>query len=109
MCLLLFVPFKHHESSLGLKERSLWSKLVLGFSGKKVCGQSWDQLLRDDANTVSTSYTSAIIEYQVVIHDPTITSTYVNHSTMGNGNVVFDIHHPWKCLELYTIMFFLLV
>ncbi|XP_045824498.1 NADPH--cytochrome P450 reductase [Trifolium pratense] len=57
-----------------------------------------DQLLRDEAdvNTVSTPYTAAISEYRVVIHDPTVTSSYENHFNVANGGAVFDIHHPCR-------------
>ncbi|OIV97847.1 hypothetical protein TanjilG_12604 [Lupinus angustifolius] len=57
-----------------------------------------DQLLRDegDANTGSTSYTAVIPEYRVVIHDPSVTSSYDNHLNTANGNAVFDIHHPCR-------------
>jgi NADPH-ferrihemoprotein reductase len=79
-CLLLF------------RKETLWPEL--------------DQLLRNEAdvNTVSTPYTAAISEYRVVIHDPTVTSSYENHFNAANGGAVFDIHHPCRCLELCMLI-----
>ena len=65
-----------------------------------------DQLLRDedDVNTVST-YTAAIPEYRVVIHDPTVTTCDHNHLNLANGNAVFDTQHPCRCLELCMLIY----
>lgn len=50
----------------------------------------------DDVNSASTPYTAAIAEYRVVVHDPA-TKTYEDkHTSMQNGNAVYDVHHPCK-------------
>nr|GME12562.1 NADPH--cytochrome P450 reductase [Ipomoea batatas] len=67
---------------------------------------SWRELLwpeldkilmdEDDVNSASTPYTAAIAEYRVVVHDPA-TKTYEDkHTSMQNGNAVYDVHHPCK-------------
>ncbi|RYR09560.1 hypothetical protein Ahy_B05g077920 [Arachis hypogaea] len=76
--------------------------LMIFFAWKEYLWPDLDRLLRDedDVNTVSTPYTTAIPEYQVVIHDPAITSAYDNNNlNMANRNAIFDIHHPCRFLE----------
>ncbi|KAL3504875.1 hypothetical protein ACH5RR_034716 [Cinchona calisaya] len=55
-----------------------------------------DQILRseDDANSASTPYTAAILEYRVVFHDSEETSYEDKQFSMTNGNTSYDIHHP---------------
>ncbi|KAE8656115.1 NADPH--cytochrome P450 reductase [Hibiscus syriacus] len=57
-----------------------------------------DQLLRgeEDEKTVSTSYTAAIPEYRVVIHDPSVIHIEDNHTNIANGKSSHDIHHPCR-------------
>lgn len=50
-------------------------------------------------NNVSTPYTASILEYRVVIHDSAVTSCNNNSMNMANGNAVFDIHHPCRCMK----------
>ena len=55
-----------------------------------------DQILRneDDANSASTPYTAAILEYRVVFYDSEDTSYEDKQFSMANGNTSYDIHHP---------------
>ncbi|KAE8731293.1 NADPH--cytochrome P450 reductase [Hibiscus syriacus] len=57
-----------------------------------------DQLLRgeEDEKTVSNSYTAAIPEYRVVIHDHSVIHIKDNHSNIANGKSSHDIHHPCR-------------
>nr|AAS00459.1 NADPH:cytochrome P450-reductase [Hypericum androsaemum] len=57
-----------------------------------------DPLLRDEdnANAASTPYTAAILEYRVVIHDPTTLSVEDKFANLANGNATFDAQHPCR-------------
>ncbi|CAM8911431.1 unnamed protein product [Rhodiola kirilowii] len=63
---------------------------------KELVWPELDQLLRDedDASSVSTPYTAAILEYRVVLHEK------VNESLKSwgssNGHAVHDAQHPWR-------------
>ncbi|MED6191546.1 MFS transporter multidrug-resistance type transporter [Stylosanthes scabra] len=52
-----------------------------------------DQLLRDEDDTaVSTPYTAAVLEYRVVIHDPSDAGVEKWHNV--NGHAIVDAQHP---------------
>nr|ANW46531.1 NADPH-cytochrome P450 reductase [Ocimum basilicum] len=57
-----------------------------------------DNLLRDedDATTVSTPYTAAVLEYRVVFHDQSDVTSSENSLANGraNGNASYDAQHP---------------
>ncbi|RVW59522.1 NADPH--cytochrome P450 reductase 2 [Vitis vinifera] len=57
-----------------------------------------DQLLRDedDATTVSTPYTAAVLEYRVVFHDPEGASLQDKSWGSANGHTVHDAQHPCR-------------
>ncbi|KAK9165669.1 hypothetical protein Scep_000860 [Stephania cephalantha] len=57
-----------------------------------------DKILRneDDINTAATPYTATILEYRVVIHDPSTVLHEDKLLSMANGNAAFDIHHPCR-------------
>lgn len=60
-----------------------------------------DQLLRDedDATTVSTPYTAAVLEYRVVFHDVSdalLNKNMNNANGHANGHAVYDAQHPCR-------------
>ncbi|GMJ01477.1 P450 reductase 2 [Hibiscus trionum] len=57
-----------------------------------------DQLLRDedDATTVSTPYTAAVLEYRVVIYDPENAPVEDKNWSNANGHTIYDAQHPCR-------------
>ncbi|KAG4186128.1 hypothetical protein ERO13_A08G023216v2 [Gossypium hirsutum] len=57
-----------------------------------------DQLLRDDddATTVSTPYTAAVLEYRVVFYDPANAPVKDKNWNNANGHTVYDAQHPCR-------------
>ncbi|KAK1274819.1 hypothetical protein QJS04_geneDACA005710 [Acorus gramineus] len=56
-----------------------------------------DLLLLDEDDVKSpTTYTAAVPEYRVVIHDQTVSPWEENYSNTANGHAGFDIHHPCR-------------
>lgn len=59
-----------------------------------------DNLLRDedDATTVSTPYTAAVLEYRVVFHDQSdgLSSENSLANDRANGNASYDAQHPCR-------------
>ncbi|KAE8672167.1 NADPH--cytochrome P450 reductase [Hibiscus syriacus] len=57
-----------------------------------------DQLLRDedDATTVSTPYTAAVLEYRVVFYDRTKAPIQDKNWSTANGHTIYDAQHPCK-------------
>ncbi|XP_039041226.1 NADPH--cytochrome P450 reductase 2-like [Hibiscus syriacus] len=69
-----------------------------------------DQLLRDedDATTVSTPYTAAVLEYRIVFYDPTKAPVHDKTWSTANGHTIYDAQHPCKSnvavrKELHTL------
>ncbi|KAK8506449.1 hypothetical protein V6N13_016354 [Hibiscus sabdariffa] len=57
-----------------------------------------DQLLRDedDATTVSTPYTAAVLEYRVVFYDPANAPVEDKNWSNANGHTIYDAQHPCR-------------
>ncbi|XVF34210.1 hypothetical protein REPUB_Repub18cG0039300 [Reevesia pubescens] len=57
-----------------------------------------DQLLRDedDATTVSTPYTAAVLEYRVVFYDPADAPLEDKNWSNANGHTIYDAQHPCR-------------
>ncbi|XWS70946.1 hypothetical protein CRYUN_Cryun03dG0094400 [Craigia yunnanensis] len=57
-----------------------------------------DQLLRDedDATTVSTPYTAAVLEYRVVFYDPADAPLEDKNWSNANGHTIYDSQHPCR-------------
>ncbi|KAK8615123.1 hypothetical protein V6N13_068908 [Hibiscus sabdariffa] len=57
-----------------------------------------DQLLRDedDATTVSTPYTAAVLEYRVVFYDPANAPVVDKNWSNANGHTIYDAQHPCR-------------
>lgn len=63
-----------------------------------------DQLLRDedDATTVSTPYTAAVLEYRVVFYDPENAPLEDKNWSNANGQAVHDAQHPCRYYNNYV-------
>ncbi|XWS73236.1 hypothetical protein CRYUN_Cryun02cG0110400 [Craigia yunnanensis] len=57
-----------------------------------------DQLLHDedDATTVSTPYTAAVLEYRVVFYDPANAPLKDKNWSNANGHTIYDAQHPCR-------------
>lgn len=56
-----------------------------------------DQLLRDEEDgAVATPYTAAVLEYRVVFHDQTVSSSLDRTFSMSNGHATYDAQHPCR-------------
>ena len=57
-----------------------------------------DQLLHDedDATTVSTPYTAAVLEYRVVFYDPADAPLEDKNWSNANGHTIYDAQHPCR-------------
>ncbi|KAK6235887.1 hypothetical protein SCA6_011224 [Theobroma cacao] len=57
-----------------------------------------DQLLRDedDATTVSTPYTAAVLEYRVLFYDPADAPVEDENRSNANGHTIYDAQHPCR-------------
>ncbi|KAL1819894.1 hypothetical protein ACET3Z_014763 [Daucus carota] len=56
-----------------------------------------DQLLRDEEDgTIATPYTAAVLEYRVVFHDQTDSSSLDRTLSMSNGHATYDAQHPCR-------------
>ncbi|KAL1072222.1 hypothetical protein V6Z11_D11G139400 [Gossypium hirsutum] len=80
--ILLHLPFI--EPCCSSRRESVWPEL--------------DQLLRDDddATTVSTPYTAAVLEYRVVFYDPANAPVKDKNWNNANGHTVYDAQHPCR-------------
>lgn len=59
-----------------------------------------DQLLRDEEDgVVATPYTASVLEYRVVFHDQSDSSSLDRTFSMSNGHATYDAQHPCRYLN----------
>ena len=83
---------------------SLFILLALSFielscsSRRELVWPELDQLLcdEDDARTVSTPYTAAVLEYRVVFYDPMDAPLEDKNWSNANGHTIYDAQHPCR-------------
>ena len=61
-----------------------------------------DTLLREEGDTAVTPYTAAMLEYRVSIHSSE-DALSEKHLANGNGHVVFDAQHPYRCPRFFFL------
>ena len=67
-----------------------------------------DTLLREEGDTAVTPYTAAVLEYRVSIHSSE-DALSEKHFANGNGHVVFDAQHPYRCPRFFFLSLIIFV
>ena len=82
--LFILLPLSFIELSCSSRRELVWPEL--------------DQLLHDedDATTVSTPYTAAVLEYRVVFYDPADAPLKDKNGSNANGHTIYDSQHPCR-------------